>query len=59
MRLANLTNLRNNQGMATLPLYEISPAEFVSVREIDLTTSYRPDCDYVDGRVEERNVGRV
>jgi Uma2 family endonuclease len=56
MRLANLTNLRNNQGMATLPLYEISPAEFVSVREY-LTTSYRPDCDYVDGRVEERNVG--
>jgi Uma2 family endonuclease len=22
-----------------------------------LRTSYRPDCDYVDGRVEERNVG--
>jgi len=22
-----------------------------------LTTSYRPDCDYVDGEIEERNVG--
>jgi len=22
-----------------------------------LATSYRPDCDYVDGRIEERNVG--
>ncbi len=28
----------------------------ISVREY-LKTSYRPDCDYVDGRVEERNVG--
>jgi hypothetical protein len=22
-----------------------------------LSTSYRPDCDYADGRLEERNVG--
>ena len=22
-----------------------------------LATTYRPDCDYVDGRIEERNVG--
>jgi len=29
---------------------------FVTVEEY-LRTSYRPDCDYVDGRVEERNVG--
>jgi len=28
----------------------------VTVEEY-LHTSYRPDCDYVDGRVEERNVG--
>src|ERR1035437_7632126 len=42
--------------MATLPIYEDSQTEFVSVREY-LTTSYRPDCDYVDGRVEERNSG--
>jgi Uma2 family endonuclease len=35
----------------------ISPDEsFVSVGEY-LRTSYRPDCDYIDGRVEERNVG--
>jgi Uma2 family endonuclease len=34
------------------------PAEerFVPVEEY-LRTSYRPDCDYVDGRVEERNLG--
>jgi Uma2 family endonuclease len=42
--------------MATLPIYEGSQQEFVSVREY-LTTSYRPDCDYVDGRIEERNLG--
>jgi Uma2 family endonuclease len=30
--------------------------EMVSVREY-LSTSYRPDCDYVDGAVLERNVG--
>jgi len=42
--------------MATLPIYEDSQPEFVSVREY-LTTSYRPDCDYVDGRIEERNLG--
>jgi hypothetical protein len=42
--------------MATVPIYEDHQAELVSVREY-LTTSYRPDCDYVDGRIEERNVG--
>jgi Uma2 family endonuclease len=42
--------------MATLPIYEAPQTEFVSVREY-LTPSYRPDCDYVDGRIEERNVG--
>ena len=42
--------------MATLPIYEDPQPEFVSVREY-LTTSYRPDCDYVDGRIEERNLG--
>jgi len=30
--------------------------ELISVREY-LTTSYDPDCDYVDSVVEERNVG--
>jgi Uma2 family endonuclease len=42
--------------MATLPIHEIPPTELVSVREY-LTTSYRPDCEYVDGRIEERNLG--
>jgi Uma2 family endonuclease len=30
----------------------------VSVEEY-LHTSYRPDCDYVDGEVQERNVGEL
>jgi Uma2 family endonuclease len=39
----------------------VSPADaaeerLVSVEEY-LRTSYRPDCDYVEGRVEGRNVG--
>jgi Uma2 family endonuclease len=38
--------------MATLPIEE----PYVTVEEY-LHTSYRPDCDYVDGRIEERNVG--
>jgi Uma2 family endonuclease len=41
--------------MATLPASEFDEP-FVTVEEY-LHTSYRPDCDYVDGRVEERNVG--
>jgi Uma2 family endonuclease len=41
--------------MATLPKYEYAEP-FVTVEEY-LKTSYRPDCDYVDGRVEERNLG--
>ncbi len=39
-------------AMATLPIDE----PLVTVEEY-LHTSYRPDCDYVDGRIEERNVG--
>jgi hypothetical protein len=31
-------------------------ATLISVEEY-LRTSYRPDCDYVDGEVLERNVG--
>jgi Uma2 family endonuclease len=38
--------------MATLPIEE----PLVTVKEY-LETVYEPDCDYVDGRVEERNVG--
>lgn len=38
--------------MATLPIDE----PYVTVEEY-LHTSYRPDCDYVDGRIQERNLG--
>ena len=34
----------------------MSSATLISVSEY-LKSSYRPDCDYVDGRVEERSVG--
>ena len=30
----------------------------ISVAEY-LNTSYRPDCDYVDGEVRERNLGEL
>lgn len=33
-----------------------SVSHYVSVEEY-LSTSYRPDVDYVDGRIEERNLG--
>jgi Uma2 family endonuclease len=38
--------------MATLPIDE----SFVTVREY-LKTSYSPDCEYVDGHIEGRNLG--
>ena len=31
-------------------------ARLISVSEY-LSTSYRPDCDYVEGRIVERKVG--
>src|SRR5215471_1638366 len=34
----------------------MASSTLVSVSEY-LKNSYRPDCDYVDGRIEERNVG--
>ena len=34
-----------------------SPATHISVEEY-LDTDYQPDCEYVDGVIEERNVGR-
>jgi len=47
-------------GMATLPSIELTDGlpldRYVSEEEY-LTTTYRPDCDYVDGRLEERNLG--
>ena len=42
--------------MATLPRYDLPQQKFVSVEEY-LNTVYEPDCDYVDGRLEERNLG--
>ena len=41
--------------MSTLPVYESESAP-VSVEEY-LRTVYEPECDYVDGRLEDRNVG--
>jgi Uma2 family endonuclease len=41
--------------MATLPASDYAEP-LVTVEEY-LKTVYRPDCDYVDGRIEERNVG--
>ena len=34
----------------------MSASTFISVNEY-LTHGYRPDCDYVEGRIEERNAG--
>ena len=36
----------------------MATTNLVSVQEY-LRTSYRPDCDYVDGDVRERNVGEI
>src|SRR5690242_922922 len=41
--------------MSTLPSNDFAEP-LVTVEEY-LHTSYRPDCDYVDGRIEERNLG--
>jgi Uma2 family endonuclease len=46
----------HNVAMATMPSPEFEEP-FVTVEEY-LHTSYRPDCEYVDGRIEERNVGK-
>ena len=35
------------------------PASVLVPVEEYLNTSYRPDCDYVDGRIVERNVGEL
>ena len=36
----------------------MTTGSLISIREY-LNTSYRPDCDYVDGVVEERNLGEL
>jgi Uma2 family endonuclease len=42
--------------MATLPRDAQIAESYISVREY-LNTSYSPDCEYVDGRIVERNLG--
>lgn len=42
--------------MATAHLIPEQQDQLISVEEY-LRTSYRPDCDYIDGRVDERNLG--
>src|SRR5216684_3733424 len=37
---------------------ETRSGTLISVEEY-LATSYEPDCDYVDGRIEERNLGEL
>ena len=44
--------LRNGGGAADF----MAIGTLVSIDEY-LTTIYRPDCDYVDGMIEERNLG--
>jgi len=43
--------------MATLPVQQ-SAAPFVTVEEY-LHTVYEPECEYLDGRIEDRNVGEL
>ena len=48
--------------MATaIPVREMIPEEgpvpVTMTEEQYLRTVFRPDCDFVDGRIEERNVG--
>lgn len=49
--VASRLALRDTKGVSAAP----NPA-WISVGEY-LATSYRPDCDYVDGEVLERNLG--
>jgi len=51
-QVAGLLIWRDNRCMATLPISE----ELWTVREY-LATSWSPDREYVDGRIEERNLG--
>ena len=46
-----MTALRDTVCMSAIPQPVRIPVEEY------LATSYRPDCDYVDGEIEERNVG--
>ena len=50
--LVDIAGLEDNHRMATLPNLE----ELWTVREY-LRTSWSPDREFVDGRIEERNLG--
>lgn len=49
--LAPVSGLRDTTSVSAIP----QPVR-ISVEEY-LSTSFRPDCDFVDGRIEERNLG--
>ena len=49
--LAKPAGQRDTVSMSAIPQTQKIPVE------VYLGTSYRPDCDYVDGQVLERNVG--
>jgi Uma2 family endonuclease len=49
--LARAVSLRDNRRMSAIPQPQRVPVEEY------LKTVYRPDCDYVDGEVLERNLG--
>ena len=36
----------------------MASSTLISVQEY-MATTYRPDCDYVDGEVRERNLGEI
>jgi Uma2 family endonuclease len=55
LNLAFWVEREDNLRMATLAANPLE-SPMISVEEY-LRTSYRPDCDYVDGVIEERNVG--
>lgn len=45
------------RALSRMPFAFMATGELVSVKEY-LSTSYRPDCDYVDGVVVGRNLGQ-
>ena len=53
--LHNRRLLRDTNPMASAPLIPVS-APLIPVSEY-LATIYEPDCDYVEGELQERNVG--
>src|SRR5271165_4728773 len=52
-----LTRFWTSLGEYNRPSWELSMATLQTSLADYLRTSYRPDCDYVDGEVQERNFG--